>query len=203
MLDNGTVLQYPQYLKFSEDKLKVLQRRLAHKKKGSKRWKQICFSLSRLHIHISRQRDDWQSKQIHNILAKCDALVLEKLNIRVMLSNHRVAKSIFDASWGKFAKKAIHKAEMMGKIFIAVDPWGTTQFCHKCLSWVPKDLSERTHACPTCGITIPRDLNSSLLIKRLGLQSYPPSDGGLSLAEPRPLPSLRGCASRGCEAGSH
>lgn len=166
------------------------------------RRKRICFSLAKLHIHIKRQRTDWQNKRINEIFASNDILVLEKLQVSGMLRKHSTAKSISDASWGEFVKKAIGKAETIGKYLIVVDPWGTTQFCYNCLTWVPKNLSERTHKCPDCGIEVPHDLNSARLIKRLGILSRPPSDGGSSLAEPRPLPSLRGMASRGGEARS-
>ncbi len=131
--------------------------------------------------------------------------MLEKLNVENMLQNDSLAKSITDASFSKFIRKAMFKAEMFGKHFIAVDPWGTTQFCYSCLKWVPKDLSEREHKCLGCNVELSRDLNSAKLIKRLGILSLrvsPPSDGGLSLAEPKPLPSLRRTVSQGVEAGS-
>jgi len=98
--------------------------------------------------------------------------------------------------------RSIFKADMLGKHFIAVDPWGTSQFCYNCLSWVPKGLSERDHKCEKCSAVLDRDLNSAKLIKRLGILRRPPSDGGLSLAEQVPLPSLRMMASASIEAGS-
>ncbi len=165
----------------------------------------MCFSLARLHQHVKRQREDFQNKLVATLFRNNDVLVLEKLNVEGMLQNHNLAKSISDASFGKFARKATFKAEMLGKRLVAVDPWGTTQFCYGCLGWVPKDLSAREHNCPRCGESIQRDHNSAKLIRRLGIlamRSSPPPDGGLSLAEPRPLPSLRRMVSRGAEAGS-
>ena len=97
---------------------------------------------------------------------------------------------------------AAFKADSLGKHAVFVDPWGTTQFCHRCLHWVPKDIAMREHVCPYCGEQIPRDHNSSLLIKWLGIQSRPPTDSGSSPAEQGPLPSLRGLASPSVEAGS-
>lgn len=156
---------------------------------------------------MKRQRDDFQNKEMAELYKKNDVLVLEGLNVRNMLRNHNLAKSIADASFCKFIRKALFKAEMLGKHFIAVDPWGTMQFCYNCLEWVPKDLSERQHRCPHCGEKLQIDLNSAKLVKRLGILSIrrrsPPWDGGSSLAEPKPLPSLRGMVSQGDEAGSH
>jgi len=205
VLDNGDSEEYPKYLRKSEEKLKLLQRRLKHKKKGSKRWRQLCFRLSRLHDHIRNQRQDYQNKLIAQLYKENDALVLEKLNIKPMLKNHPLAKSISDASWGRFIAKAKHKADMLGKHFIAIDAAGTTQLCYNCLTWVPKTLSDREHRCPNCGAKLPRDLNSAKLIKRLGILNLrrPPPDGGSSPAEPEPLPSLQRMASKGVEAGSH
>ena len=199
-LDNSWSAEYPRFLRRSEENVKQLQRRLAHKnknkKRGSKRWRQVCLSLARLHLHIERQREDYQNKLISELYRDNDVLVLERLNVEGMLKNHSLAKSIADASFGRFIRKAMFKAEMLGKHFIPVDPWGTTQFCYNCLQWVPKELSDREHRCPNCdcGEELPRDVNSAKLIKRLGILRLrcPPSDGGSSLAEPSPLPSLRG-----------
>ncbi len=77
-----------------------------------------------------------------------------------------------------------------------------TQFCHGCLQWVQKDLRDREQLCPNCSEVIPRDLNSALLIKRLGILRSPASDGGSSPAEQGPLPSLREMVSPSVEAGS-
>jgi putative transposase len=87
---------------------------------------------------VKRQREDFQNKFVTKFYRENDILVFEKLNVRRMLQNHSLAKSISDASFGKFIRKAIFEAEMLGKHFIAVDLWGTTQFCYNCLSWVTK-----------------------------------------------------------------
>jgi putative transposase len=202
--DNAESVDYPRFLRRSEEKLKTLQRHLAGKRKGSRRWRQTCFQLARLHQHIARQRQDYQNKLIAQLYTTCDILVLEKLQVQNMLRNHNLAKSIADAAFGQFIRKAKFKADLLGKYFLPVDPWGTTQFCHNCLTWVPKTLSEREHKCPNCGIELPRDLNSAKLIKRLSILTVrcSSSDGGSSPAEPEPLPFLRGLVSRGVEARS-
>jgi putative transposase len=202
-LDDATSTEYPEFLRGSEDKIKRLQHHLLSRKHvGSKRRLELGRRLARLHLHVQRQREDFQNKLVHKIFAENDVLILEKLNVSGMLRNHTLAKSISDASWGRFARRAIFKAESLGKHAIFVDPWGTTQFCHNCLQWVPKDLAEREHRCPRCGIEIPRDLNSALLIKRLGIPRSPAPDRGLSPAEQGPLPSLREWVSSSSEAGS-
>src|SRR2546428_2940047 len=203
--DDRTSAEYPEFLRRSEEKIRRIQRHLSRKHGGSKRRLELGGRLSRLHLHVRRQREDFQNKLVHRIFKESDVLVLEKLNVSGMLKNHRLAKSISDSSWSRFARRAVFKAAQLGKKTVFVDPWGTTQFCHDCLAWVPKGLGEREHVCPNCGERIPRDTNSALLIKRLGIlgrRRSPAPDGGSSPAEQGPLPSLREMASPGKEAGS-
>jgi putative transposase len=187
-LDNGESVQYPKFLRVAEEKIKHLQRRLARKRKGSRRRLALALQLARLHMHVARQREDWQNKLINAIFKEVDVLVLEKLNVAHMLRNHQLAKAISDSSWSQFASKCMRKAEMLGKHVVLIDPYGTSQFCHQCLTWAPKTLADREHRCPNCEADLPRDLNSALLIRKLGILSCSPSDGGLSPAEPNPLP---------------
>jgi len=203
-LDDSISKEYPRFLTQSEEKIKRIQLHLSRKKKGSTRRRLLAVKLSQLHLHVKRQREDYQNKLVSTLLnTNTDILVLEKLSVENMLQNHRLAKSIADASFGRFAMKCVKKAEILSKQVIFVDPWGTSQFCHICLEWVPKDLSDRNHECPKCGVKLSRDLNSAKLIRRLGIQKRsPPSDGGLSSAELLPLPYLRRMASIGEEAGS-
>ncbi len=200
--DDATSTEYPEFLRQSEDKIKRLQHHFSRKHNGSRRRLELARRLGRLHLHVRRQREDFQNKLVHRIFAENEVLVLEKLDVSWMLHNHKLAKSISDASWSRFARRAVFKAESLGKHAVFVDPWGTTQFCHGCLQWVPKDLSDRQHRCPNCGEVIPRDLNSALLIKRLGILRSPAPDGGSSPAEQGPLPSLREMVSSSVEAGS-
>ncbi len=200
--DDATSAEHPEFLRKSENTVKQIQRHLSRKEKGSKRRRELGRRLARLHLHVKRQREDFQNKLVHRIFKESDVLVLEKLNVSGMLRNHKLAKSISDASWSRFASRAVFKAESFGKHAVFVDPWGTTQFCHNCLTWVPKELSDRQHRCPDCGETIARDINSSLLIKRLGILRSPAPDGGSSPAEQGPLPSLREMVSPSNEAGS-
>jgi putative transposase len=146
---------------------------------------------------------------VASLYKECDALILEKLQVKNLIKNHHLAKSLQDAAFGNFIRKAMFKADMLGKWFIPVDPWGTTQLCHKCLTWVPKGLGDREHICPECGEHLPRDENSAKLVKRLGLNhlsslklDYAPGRGVKTPTEPKPLPSLRGMASGGVDMGS-
>ncbi|TMP96205.1 MAG: hypothetical protein E6K99_10395, partial [Thaumarchaeota archaeon] len=89
---------YPQFLRRSEDEIKHLQRHFSKKLKGSRRRHGLGRRLARLHIHIRRQREDFQNKLVHRVFAENDVLVLEKLNVPGLLKNHSLAKSISDAA---------------------------------------------------------------------------------------------------------
>jgi len=205
MLSEGSLPNYPRFLRRSEVKIKGLQRVLSRAVKGSKNFRRLSFRIARLHLRVGRQREDYQNQVIAALYMDSDVIVLEKLRVSNMLKNHCLAKSIQDAAFGGFYRRTIFKADMLGKWFIPVDPWGTTQLCHNCLERVPKDLSERQHICPNCGIDLQRDENSALLIRRLGLLwlGYAPGRGVNTPAEHGPLPSLKGMVSLSIEAGSH
>jgi len=178
-LSEGSLPNYPRFLRREEEKIKRLQKVLSRAEKGSNNFRRLSFRIARLHLRVRRQRNDYQNKLIAELYKDNDVLVLEKLNVKGMIRNHSLAKSISDASFGRFVRKATFKADMLGKWFVPVDPWGTTQFCYNCLEWVPKDLVERQHICPNCGVDLPRDENSALLIRRLGLTwlGYAPGRG--------------------------
>lgn len=207
-LSEGSLSDYPKYLRKDEGKIKKLQRVLSRAKKGSKNFRKLALRLARLHHHVACKRENYQNQAIASLYKEIDVIILEKLRVENMLKNHKLAKSLQDAAFSKFIKKAQFKAELLGKWFVPVDPWGTTQFCWSCLTWVPKDLSEREHKCPNCGENLPREANSAKLIKKLGLiwlnesSSYAPGRGVKTPVKPKPLPSLRGLVSRGVEAGS-
>jgi putative transposase len=172
-LDDGLTIDYPKYLRNTEDKIKILQKHLSRKKKGSRRCRQLCFRLAKLHLHVKRQREDFHNKVISWLLKHNDVIIIERLNVNSMIQNSNnkgLTKSITDVSFGTFIRKIISKARMiLGKYVIVVDPTNTSQFCYNCLTFVPKELKDREHICPKCNVRIDRDLNSAKLIRRIGL----------------------------------
>ena len=205
-LSDGDTVGSPKFLRRSEEKIKRLQRVMSRAKKDSKNRKKLALRLAKQHRHVACQRDDHQNKTLATLYKTIGVLFLEKLSVTNMVKNHCLAKSLQDASHEKSLRKAQFKANILGRWFLPVDPWGTTQFCHKCLTWVPKDLGERKHACPNCGEVLPRDENSAKLIKRIGLSGlrsdYAHGRWVKTPVEPKPLPTLRVLVSRGVEAGS-
>lgn len=169
---DGEFVDNPRYLKQAQRKLRVLQRAVSRKKKGSTCRKKAVTLLSKHHEHIHNQRMDFAHKLSTRIVDENTDIYIEDLNIKGLASG-MLAKSVNDASWGMFFNFLSYKAENAGKRLIKVDPRGTSQRCHNCGNTVAKGLAVRKHVCTECGISCHRDLNSALEILRLGTSLNP------------------------------
>jgi len=166
-LSNEEALPAPKFLRRAEKKLKRLQRWTSRKEKGSGKRRKAVLRLAKSHRQVERQRTDLLHKLSHE-LAKCD-IVFEKLNISGMLKNHRLAKSIADASWGRLVGMTVYKAEDAGGRVMLVDPKFTSQECSVCHTRVKMLLKDRVFVCPCCGLVICRDVNSArVVLSRVG-----------------------------------
>jgi putative transposase len=168
-LSNGTTEDTPKFFRKSEQKLAKLQRRLSRKKKGSKNRRKARARVSRCHEKIANQRRDFLHRKSYNLVTGFDVIVMEDLQIRNMVQNRHLAKSIHDAGWSAFQGYIEYKCRKFGKQFIKIDPQGTSQAC-TCGHHVPKDLSVRVHRCPRCGLVEDRDVVSAKLILERGLK---------------------------------
>ena len=168
-LSDGTIIDSPRHLEQSLKKLRVLQRTVARRKKGSRRWWKAVRQLQRQQEHIAYQRRDWWHKVTTWLIENYGAIVLEDLNLNFMLRNGKLARAAHDVSIGIFRNLLDYKAVRAGVEVIAVDPKHTSQVCHACGCIVEKKLSERVHACPHCGFTVDRDVNAALnILSRAG-----------------------------------
>ena len=150
-LSDGRQVANPGHYRRAERKLKQAQRRLSRRVKGSNRRRKARELLAKAHLTVARARRDFAHKTARLLVEQYDTIVVERLNIRTMLKNHRLAKSIADAGWGQFVEVLRAKAESAGRVVVAVDPRETSQECSGCGRNVPKELSERWHSCPYCG----------------------------------------------------
>ena len=169
-LSDGTLVENPRWLKTTEQKIAHKQQILSGKVKGSKRWKRMCRQIAKLHLKIARQRKDYYFKLANRLVREFDLIAVEDLNISG-LARGVCSKSVHDAGWGVFLSQILpHKAWSAGKAVVRVSPNGTSQYCAVCGSHVPKDLSVRQHCCSDCGFETHRDINSAILILKLGLE---------------------------------
>jgi putative transposase len=124
--------------------------------------------LAKAHEKVRNQRYDFAHKTANYYVAKYNEIYIEDLNIRNMVKNRHLAKSISDAAWGTFFDCLTYKAAEAGRQIIKVNPRNTSQNCSQCGAFVSKTLSVRVHHCPSCGVTLDRDFNAALNIKALG-----------------------------------
>jgi len=162
-LSNGEVIANPRYLVRAEDKLKLLQRRISRKVKGSNNRRKARFRLARYHLKVSNIRADWLHKLSRSLTLRYSIITVEELNIKSMLQTHWLAKSISDASWGMFINMLSYKAVMGGGQFIESQKTrGSSHRCSKCGFYVEDmPLSRRIFKCPKCLNVCHRDLNAS------------------------------------------
>jgi putative transposase len=158
---NGETIANPRHLRKSEKSLKRLQRRLSKTKKGSNNRVKFRNQLARKHLKVSRQRKDFAVKTARCVVRSNDLVAYEDLMVRNMVKNHRLAKSISDASWSLFREWVEYFGKVFGVVTVAVPPHYTSQNCSNCGEVVKKTLSTRTHVCPHCGHTQDRDWNAA------------------------------------------
>lgn len=166
---DGETILAPQVARRAERELRRRQRALARCKRSSNRHRRARERVARLHRKIANTRNTWLHQQSAALVKRADLIVVEDLNIKGLLRNSRLARSISDASWSKFLAMLAYKAERAGKHLVRIDPRNTSQRCSGCDELVPKSLAVRTHSCPSCGLVIDRDWNAALNILRAGL----------------------------------
>jgi len=165
---DGETVANPRHLRKSEKALKRLQKRVSRKKKSSGNRKKAINKLGRKHLKVSRQRKDFVIKTALCAVKSSDFVAYEDLQVRNMVKNHKLAKSISDAAWSQFAQWLEYFGNVYGQTVIAVPPQYTSQDCSSCGNTVLKTLSTRTHICD-CGATLDRDYNAArnILVKGL------------------------------------
>ncbi len=163
-LSNGEQVKPPKFLRASEDNLIHKQKRLSRKKKGSGRRNRQKIIVAKVHRKIRNQRKDFAHKTSRMLVDNYDLIKFEDLQIKNMVQNHHLAKSISDAGWYQLMNLTEYKAAYAGKFVEFVNPAGTSQTCI-CGFSVPKKLSERIHRCPNCGLVMGRDQVSANVIE--------------------------------------
>jgi putative transposase len=159
----GATVSNPRHLRKSEKALKRAQRKVSSKKKGSANRKKAINKLGRKHLKVSRQRKDFAIKTARALVKSNDFIAYEDLQVRNMIKNHKLAKSISDAAWSQFAQWLQYLGKVYGKTVVSVAPEYTSQDCSTCGNTVKKSLSVRTHVCG-CGTVLDRDHNAALNI---------------------------------------
>ncbi len=161
-LSDGEQIGNFRYFEHSQKALRVAQRNVSRKRKGSNSRKKAVLKLRKIHAKIKHQRHDFAHKVSTQIVTNYDVIAIEDLNIKGM-SRGILAKQINDVAWNSFFQKLEYKAENAGRKLIKVNPNGTSQTC-LCGETVKKTLSQRQHNCVQCGYSNHRDIVSAQII---------------------------------------
>ncbi|NES71732.1 MAG: IS200/IS605 family element transposase accessory protein TnpB, partial [Okeania sp. SIO2D1] len=165
-LSTGVVFPGAKSYKKFESKLSKLQYLSRNKKIGSANGRAAQLKIAKLHTKVANIRKDVLHK-LTTYLAKNHSIVsIEDLNVRGMLANHKLAKSIADQGFYEFRRQLEYKCEWYGSNLVVVDRFfPSSKTCSRCGHVQDMPLNVRTFDCPECGISIDRDLNASINLR--------------------------------------
>lgn len=174
VLSNGEKIENLKYLKNNLERLKILQKRMTRKQKGSKNREKARLKLARLYEKITWKRRDFVHKLSYKLTheSQVDTICLETLNIEGLLRNHSLSQYISDVGWGNFIELMKYKANRYGKNLLFIGQFEpSTKICSNC-GFYNKDitLKFREWDCPNCGSHHDRDINAAINIKNIALQ---------------------------------
>jgi putative transposase len=165
----GLVIDRPRFLDSLHRKLKLLQRRLKTKQKGSNNRHKLNRKIARLHQRVSDTRKDWHFKLAYKLCDGAGMIFVEDIDFRVWAKG-MFGKHTLDAGFGQFTSILQWVCWKRGVYFALVDKDYTSQLCPQCNSHTgKKELSVRIHECPECGYTTHRDVAAAQVIRNRGL----------------------------------
>ena len=170
---DNEIINNPKFYRKYEEKLIKAQKKLSKRKKGSNNRNKQRLKVNKWHKKIANCRIDFLQKLSTKLIRDYDIICIEDLNSSGMIKNHKLAKSISDASFFEFNRELEYKARWNYKIISRIDRfYPSSQICSRCgnKSNQTKDLGVRTYICEECGLEIDRDYNASINILNEGLK---------------------------------
>ena len=172
---NGEKYPNPKEINKREKRLKRMQRKLCRQVKGSNNYNKTKEKIARVHSKIKNSRKHNIITIANKIVKEHDIIVSEKLNVKKMSSNHKLAKNILDVSFNKICELLKWKAKLLGKHYYQVDTYyPSSKICSHCYNKteITNDLKVRMWKCENCGNTNDRDINASINIMFEGIKMH-------------------------------
>jgi putative transposase len=168
----GQTANYPRYAKQMEVKLAKEQKKLSRMVLRSNNWFKQKKKVSQIQSKIARQRLDWSHKESTKIANSYAMVSLEDLDLRNLAQCLSLGKNLHDNGFGTFRTALEYKLQERGGLLIKIDKWfPSSKVCSECgVIHENLQLSDRTYVCDSCGLTISRDHNAAINIKREGLR---------------------------------
>jgi putative transposase len=190
VLDDGTKVAAPRFLRRAEKKLRKAQKALSRKVKGSKNREKARVKAARAHAHVADARRDFHHKLSTKVIRENQAVYVEDLAVSG-LGRTRLAKSVHDAGWSAFVSMLEYKAKLYGREFRKTGRFEpTSQVCSACGARDgPKPLSVREWKCKECGTLHDRDVNAAKNILALGRRESINARGGQVRPAVMPAPA--------------
>ncbi|MBE9115000.1 transposase [Lusitaniella coriacea LEGE 07157] len=172
---NGETIENPKFYRKGERQLNRANHNKSRKfRKGqpqSNNYQKARNRYARKHLRVSRQRNEYVKRVAYCAIQSNDLVAYEDLNVKGLVKNRKLAKSISDVGWSTFRNWLEYFGQKYGTVTVAVPPHHTSQDCSNCGERVKKALSTRTHVCPHCGYTEDRDINAAMNILKKGLST--------------------------------
>lgn len=169
---DGQKFENKKFLKKSEKKIKQLQREFSKKKKGSMNQEKARLKLAIAHEKLSNKRKDYLHKLTTTLVKENSVICIEDLNVKGMMKNHKLAKSIADCSFSMIRNMLNYKCKWYGRQLIVIDRWSpTSKTCSEC-GHIMQDwnLGIREWYCPNCHTHHDRDINAAKNILSEGMK---------------------------------
>jgi putative transposase len=174
-LSDGIQFISPGPLKSTLARLKRAQQSHSRKQKGSNNRRKAALKVAKIHARVANIRKDFLHKITTQLAKTKSVIVIEDLNVRGMIKNHCLARSIFDQGWGEFRRQLGYKTAWYGSRLVTADRWfPSSKMCSNCGHKLPKlNLSIRKWNCPGCSCVHDRDHNAAINLERLAYREFP------------------------------
>ena len=171
ILSTGEKVGNPRFFRKDEKRLAKAQKRLSKKQKGSKNRDKARIKVAKIHAKMADRRQDFLQKLTTQLIRENQVISLESLQVKHMIQNHHLAKSIADVGWGELVRQLEYKAAWYGRTVVKIDKfYPSSKRCYDCGHIMPKmPLNVRAWTCPECGKEHDRDINAAKNILAAGL----------------------------------